>query len=246
MKKLTTEEFIEKSKVIHDGKYDYSKVNYTIAKSKVIIRCLIHGDFLQSPDKHLLGRGCNFCGMKKRNEKLRKSQEQFLTDVKNIHGNLYDYSKTKYISNHLKVEIECRKHGSFWTTPNLHLRGKRGCPKCVHRVSKSEMEFLDYLKIPNTNLHRQVYISNKQVDGFDPSMKIIYEYLGDYWHGNPEKYNQNEINVKCHKTFGELYTDTINKFKKLKSLGHDIKYIWENDWKRFKSGIDFIPKILEF
>jgi hypothetical protein len=246
MKKLTTEEFIEKSKVIHVGKYDYSKVNYTIAKSKVIIRCLIHGEFLQTPEKHLLGRGCNICGMKKRNEKLRKSQEQFLTDVKNIYGNLYNYSKTKYISNHIKSEVICHHHGPFWVTPDNHLVLKRGCPKCVHRVSKSEMEFLDYLKIPNTNLHRQVYISNKQVDGFDPIMKIIYEYLGDYWHGNPEKYNQNEINVKCHKTFGELYVDTINKFKKLKSLGHGIKYIWENDWKRFKSGIDFIPKILEF
>ena len=48
-KKLTTEEFIEKSKEVHNEKYDYSKVNYINNRTKVCIICPIHGEFLQRP-----------------------------------------------------------------------------------------------------------------------------------------------------------------------------------------------------
>ena len=41
MKKLTTEEFIERARKIHGNKYDYSKVNYVNAKTKVCIICTI-------------------------------------------------------------------------------------------------------------------------------------------------------------------------------------------------------------
>ena len=40
----TTEEFIIEANDIHSNKYDYSKVNYIDAKSKVKIFCQIHGE----------------------------------------------------------------------------------------------------------------------------------------------------------------------------------------------------------
>ena len=43
--------------------YDYSKVNYINAREKVCIICKIHGDFLQSPNDHLNGCGCQKCGL---------------------------------------------------------------------------------------------------------------------------------------------------------------------------------------
>ena len=39
------------------------------------------------------------------------------------------------------MEIICRKHGSFWQTPNAHLNGRK-CPKCAHKsraYSKDEI-----------------------------------------------------------------------------------------------------------
>ena len=59
--KYTTQEFIQKSIVIHGNKYDYFKVNYTGINKKVIITCKKHGDFLQSPQEHLNGHGCSIC-----------------------------------------------------------------------------------------------------------------------------------------------------------------------------------------
>lgn len=58
---LTNEEFIKKSILIHDN-YDYSKVNYINNKTKVIVICPKHGEFLISPDNFLQGKGCPKCG----------------------------------------------------------------------------------------------------------------------------------------------------------------------------------------
>lgn len=60
-RRLTTEKFIERAKNVHGNKYDYSKVVYVNNKTKVSIICPEHGEFLQSPDKHLQGRGCPGC-----------------------------------------------------------------------------------------------------------------------------------------------------------------------------------------
>ena len=61
VKKYNTESFIEKAKIIHDNKYDYSKVNYINAFTKIEIICLNHGSFFQRPHDHLNKNGCPKC-----------------------------------------------------------------------------------------------------------------------------------------------------------------------------------------
>ena len=60
----TTEEFIEKSKKIHNSKYSYKKVLYIDDKTKVDIIRKKHGVFSQSPNNHLQGIGCPHCVLK--------------------------------------------------------------------------------------------------------------------------------------------------------------------------------------
>jgi len=59
----TTNEFIEKAIHIHGNKYDYSESNYTGNHNKLKIICPIHGVFEQTPNSHLVGSGCNKCGI---------------------------------------------------------------------------------------------------------------------------------------------------------------------------------------
>lgn len=54
---------------------------------------------------------------------------------KEKHGEKYDYSKVKYEKMHSKVEILCCKHGSFYQTPQSHLKGC-GCPACAFENRK--------------------------------------------------------------------------------------------------------------
>ena len=58
----TNESFIIKAKKIHGDEYNYSKINYVNQKIKIVITCKKHGDFLQQPSNHLLGKGCLKCG----------------------------------------------------------------------------------------------------------------------------------------------------------------------------------------
>lgn len=70
MGRKTKEEFIETAIGIHGIKYDYSKVEYKGVDVPVTIICPIHGEFQQTPYRHLLGRGCTCCnkGLTKENK----------------------------------------------------------------------------------------------------------------------------------------------------------------------------------
>ena len=75
MKKLTKEDFINKANIIHNNKYDYSKVKYINSRTKICIICPIHGEFWQIPNLHLRGNGCFKCGREKIINSNIKSQE---------------------------------------------------------------------------------------------------------------------------------------------------------------------------
>ena len=129
-KRMTAEEFIEKAKAVHGDKYDYSKVNYVDAITKVCIICPEHGEFWQTPNMHINDKnGCKLCGIKNRSNKRKKTTEQFIEKARKIHGNKYDYSKVNYVNSQEKVGIMCPKHGEFWQNPRKHLSGC-GCSKC--------------------------------------------------------------------------------------------------------------------
>jgi len=130
--------FIEKAKSVHGDKYDYSKVIYENAKTKVCIICPIHGEFEQEPNHHLNGSGCPICGISKNKSKMNKYE--FIEKAKKIHDDKYDYSKVIYEKSSEKVCIICPIHGEFWQTPNNHLSGS-GCLKCGH-ISTQEKQSL--------------------------------------------------------------------------------------------------------
>lgn len=60
-KKYNIKDFIDKANKVHNSKYDYSLVNYTLSKNKVIIICPVHGEFEQVAASHLRGRECYIC-----------------------------------------------------------------------------------------------------------------------------------------------------------------------------------------
>ena len=117
--------FIRKSKKVHHNKYNYSKIDYLNAKTKVVIGCPIHGDFEQTPDKHLNRKhGCPSCGGTK-----KLSTAEFITKAKKVHGDAYEYILVNYKSSLEKIQIVCHDHGVFKQIPKYHLQG-HGCPKC--------------------------------------------------------------------------------------------------------------------
>ena len=177
----TKEHFIENAKLIHGGKYDYSKVDYIDSQTKVCIICPEHGEFWQSPNSHLNGKGCKKCGTERSHDMQRKTSEQFILEAKAIHGDKYDYSKTEYVNGRTKVCIICPEHGEFWQSPNKHLLGQ-GCKKCSRKIisleqSLSKEEFIERAKLIHGNKYDYSKVDYK---GYEEKVKIICPIHGEF------------------------------------------------------------------
>jgi len=231
-RRLNKVSFINKAENIHGNKYNYNFVEYTTAHSKIKIICNVHGVFEQTPNGHLNSKGCVACGVAKRTKTLCLTKEEFINRANIIHNNLYDYSLVVYLNSHTKVKIICKQHGEFEQTPTNHLNGQ-SCPKCsVSSVSKSEIQWLNSLGIPLKDRQVTLHINGRRfiVDGFDNITKTVYEFNGDFWHGNLKIYNPKDINPVIGKTYGFLYQKTINKQEILKSAGYNVISIWESEF----------------
>src|SRR5258708_1558397 len=166
-------------------------------------------------------------------KKLSKNTGTFICQSHIIHDKKYDYSKVEYVNAFTKVIIICPQHGDFSQQPVKHLVGQ-GCPKCFHHISKSEIEWLDSLSMPNEYRHKTLKINGKNymVDAYDPTNNTIYEFYGDYWHGNPQKYKSDELNMINKKSFGTLYLKTVERENKIIQAGYKLITIWEMDFKQ--------------
>lgn len=126
-KKITTEDFIERANKIHNNNYDYSLVDYKNNKTKVKIKCNIHGIFEQVSGSHLRRYGCRKCAI----DNMVMDKNTFIEKANKIHNNKYDYSLVEYNNNKDKIIIGCSEHGNINVELCSHLRGS-GCFQCYH------------------------------------------------------------------------------------------------------------------
>jgi hypothetical protein len=146
-RKSNAEEFSQKSNIIHNNKYNYSKVNYITSKKKVIIICPEHEEFLQKPHDHLNGQGCPYCTVDDR----KLNTEEFTQKSKKVHTEKYDYSKVIYIDTRTPVVIICSEHGEFLQKPTIHLSGS-GCQSCAKSgFDQNKHGYCYYIKFESDN-----------------------------------------------------------------------------------------------
>ena len=140
MRKLTTQEFIDRARTVHGDRYGYAFSVYKNNREKVMVHCPEHGVFEQSPNKHLNGQGCPCCfGTEK------YTNESFIQKAREVHGNKYDYVFSVYQSAHTKVLIHCPEHGDFEQTPASHL-SSHGCPNCGGNKKNTNESFIEKAK----------------------------------------------------------------------------------------------------
>jgi hypothetical protein len=243
---LTTEEFINKSIKIHGNLYDYSKINYINNYTKILIICKEHGEFEQTPQGHLSGRKCAKCA-----NKYSPTSNEWIVKAKEIHGDLYDYSKVNYINAYTPVVIICKKHGDFKQRPIIHLR-PAGCKRCgnVKGYSKPAIDWLNFIQVKDNIIiqHAEndgeflIPTTQFHADGYCKETNTIYEFHGDFWHGNPKKYDPSDVNSKNGKTFGELYQKTLEREYQIRDMGFNLITIWENDWVKFNKYVRILQK----
>jgi hypothetical protein len=236
---IDTPEFIRRAKSVHGEIYDYSSTVYVNNKDKVEVICRVHGSFLISPNNHTSKAnkcGCSECGRIAISNSKFKDTNWFVSEAKKLHGDTFDYSNSTYVDHATKIEIKCKSHGPFFQLASQHFKTKRCCPKCTTSSSKAETALLDYVKVPNSCRQKWVHLDGKRfsVDALDYNTNTIYEFYGDYWHGNLTRFDSDAVNSISNKTFGQLNLETIQREQLLREAGFNLITIWESEWDKIK------------
>lgn len=159
-----------------------------------------------------------------------------------------EYFRNNFIKNDRFLIHECAEYFNIHNVTAQFYKDKFNILEPnLNKKCQQENLWLDLLNI--TDRRHKIYINKKRFypDGYDSTTNTVYEYLGDFYHGNPIIYDFDKINIRCNKTFKELYNNTFERFDKIKSLGYKIIYIWENDFiKNGKIKEDWKEKMREY
>jgi G:T-mismatch repair DNA endonuclease (very short patch repair protein) len=248
----TKDAFIEKSNLRHNNRYNYDNVVYITNKKKVLVGCPEHGDFWIRPDAHICGRGCRKCSYVSRFVKGKSTRaSNYVSKCKEVHGDVYDYTKTFYKTATEKVTITCKKHGEYKITPSNHLAGS-GCKLCGREKTRNSLKSahenllfkLLSLVFDDIEQSNRKILRGLEIDILRYSNKKCIEFNGDYWHCNPNKYSSDFKIRQSNKTATEIWESDKNKRILLNSLGYDLLVVWESDWKQDKMKI--VEMCIEF
>jgi hypothetical protein len=121
-----------------------------------------------------------------------------------------------------------------------HHKGVSGASKAscifIDKLSKELGIHIQHLHFENdiwSGSEREIENTNFKSDGYfeQNGKKVIIEFLGDYYHGNPNVYSPDTFNKLCKKTMGDLFMWTFQRFKLISEQGYNIFYVWESDSK---------------
>lgn len=166
-----TSYFIERSKLVHGDRYDYTKSIYTRSTNKIEIVCKKHGSFWQKASHHMNGIGCPICG-----GRSPYTTESYICKAKEVHGDKYNYSLVVYSRHKDKIQIICPVHGVFNQIAGDHLQGK-GCSRCARNVRLTTEEFI--LRAKQVHGDKYTYSNTVYISGHN-KVTITCPKHGDF------------------------------------------------------------------
>ena len=238
----------------HGTKYDYSVMNFVNMNTHIEIICNVpeHPNFWQTPTKHRSGRKCPACsridavnnnphrGKGNGISVLKLTTEDFIRRSTEKHGGIYEYTEaTVFTGIKNLVKIECKIHGMFEQRADKHMNVGHGCPICglAKQTSKIGDSWISTLGVNVIPEHPLPNVRFRKVDGYDPTTNTVYQFHGDFYHGNPNHPKQpaDKMNTLLKKTFGELYENTQRLDQEIRDAGYELVIMWEMDWRKISN-----------
>lgn len=139
-----SETFVQKARIVHGERYDYTEVVYVNNETAIWITCIEHGErFLQVPKNHLRGStGCRQCPGPGGVKRTAHGPDLVARGLAK-YNNKYDYSLVgdiKTTRDNIDVictvcQAEDADYKPFSTSFNTHLKpdSSGGCPSCAQK-----------------------------------------------------------------------------------------------------------------
>lgn len=216
---MTTEEYKKNIEKIHP-EYDYSKVEYVNAKTKILIKCKIHNIwFYQNPDNLKRKIGCPLC----KKEKIAFSNSTKVEEAKkmlNKYNDNFDIDFSSYKNASSKFDIKCKKCGKTFKKTLVKLKeNELKCPYCEGR-NRTTDEFIAEAK----KIYGDKYDYSKTVyKTVNDDVVIICPKHGEFIQ-NAHLHLRGRGCPKCKCSHGE---NIISSFLKEKGLIEEKDYFRE-------------------
>lgn len=229
--------------------------------SRLLVRCRKCGNSWDAiPAQLLSGYGCRKCGTENAHAKFRKTQKEFVEEMKNINPDVEVVGE--YKGRHSKVTVRCTKCKNIWDAVAGSLLSGRGCPICRRKqagqkVRKSSDSFIMRLQDINPDIevlglyekaHNPINVRCK-VCGYEwcPVAGSLLAGQGCPVCGRKRAANSNKRKVVCVET-GEIFLSATDAAKVVgvknsssiiqsikqgyKSGGYHWKYLDDNPNKK--------------
>jgi hypothetical protein len=190
-----------------------------------------------------LGEGNPFYGKKhakESKEKISKSRKGKAMGSDNAMLNPIHREKLTQIMKK-KWENGEMEHFRKISSETLKKTRREGKIKSIIR-SKKEKEIIEDIKNMGYDVIDSFRVDTKICDMYLPTLNLIIEYNGDYWHCNPIKYTEDYFHQVKGMTARELWDYDNKKIDLIKSEGYNLEVVWENDLKQNPTLINEIIK----
>lgn len=185
-KKSNYEEFSKKFELVFNGKYKLVSTEYKGNKEYVEVSCKKHGNFLNTPERLLIGKGCSKCSgrVSKKETEIVKFLEEYCSVRKSVR-NLIPNKEVDILVEDEKICIEF--NGLYWHSDKFldnkyHLEKTKSSEELGYRmihIFEDEWDFKPEIvksrllnligKTPNKIFARKtkvVDLSQKEIDKF--------------------------------------------------------------------------------
>ena len=118
---------------------------YINNKTKILCECADCGNKWEVIPQNLLrGQGCPKCGRIRAANKNKKTQKEFLDELKLKNPTLI--ARGEYVNSRTKIEMECGVCNYIWNADPTTILSGHGCPKCAGSLKKTNEQFKKELK----------------------------------------------------------------------------------------------------
>ena len=235
-------------------KYFYK--NFEGVKTRIRLRCTLDGYEWETSINNLIngGTGCARCSGHEEWTYLRL--QVAISELRYPDGSpvcTLEMSEADFLKAYkkdgvnTKIPVRCAVNRDHTWSPRLTsliYSGSR-CPHCkATGYSKSEIEWLEFVMaderiyIQHAKNGGQVNICGRFVDGMCYETNSVFQFHGDYWHGNPDIHDPDFVNQVNYKRMGDLYEETLIKDQELRDEGYNVVIMWESEWKEIKKKLN--------